>query len=137
MRRGRSPPQVRALRAGCPSPSRSVEAVAAVAVLWRVLGDQLVDAVGDDDDLTVGSASLAVFYDEADRGAPLAVDLAVGEGGHAHEVEPAGGDVATCDGHGLDRLVERAGAPDLGPDTPPLPETAAPDPQTGRSPGGE
>src|SRR3546814_10070236 len=76
------------LRAGCPSPSRSVGAVAAVAVLWRVLGDQLVDAVGDDDDLTVGSAALAVFYDEADRGAPLAVDLDVGEGGHAHEVEP-------------------------------------------------
>src|SRR3546814_16710330 len=67
----------------------------AVAVLWRVLGDQLVDAVWDDDDLTVGSAALAVFYDEADRGAPLAVDLDVGEGGHAHEVEPAGGDVAT------------------------------------------
>src|SRR3546814_10666239 len=101
MRRGRSPPQVRALRAGCPSPSRSVEAVAAVAVLWRVLGDQIVDAVGADDGPTVGSAALAVFYDEAERGAPLAVDLDVGEGGHAHAVEPAGGDVEQGKGHAL------------------------------------
>src|SRR3954469_5304641 len=56
---------------------------------------------------------LTVVDVQADRGAALAVDLDVGEGRRADEVDSGLGDVAAGDRQGLDRLVQRAGTDDL------------------------
>ena len=49
-------------------------------------------------------------YGKADCGALLASDVDVGECWGAGDVNASGNQESTCDGKGLDRLVDRAGS---------------------------
>src|SRR5512142_1774150 len=65
-----------------------------------------VDDVGATDagERELGHAVLAVADAQPDGGAALAVDLDVGEGRHAHQVDARRSDVAAGDRQRLDRL---------------------------------
>src|SRR5205814_8448291 len=54
----------------------------------------------------LGGAVGAVLDRQPDRGSTLAVDLDVGEGRDAHQVDVGRRQVAASNGNGLDRLVE-------------------------------
>ena len=65
-----------------------------------------------------------VLDGQADGGAALPVDLDVGEGRDADEVDVGRRHEAAGDGDGFDRLIERAGAHDLDVDSAGLPQDA-------------
>src|SRR5581483_1095318 len=79
-----------------------------------------------------------VLDGEADRRAPLALDLDVGERRDADEIDPRWRDVAPSNRDGLDRLVEGAGADDLDLDAAHLPDDSSqcPGHRVGVGPGG-